>query len=84
MSADESAQLEQWYAQLDRAEVEALSHKSPPDATEALQAQIDLALSRLTAVSQRIQALTTENEALRREIANTQAKLPKQPIAQSA
>jgi hypothetical protein len=84
LSADETLQVERWYAQQDRAEIEALSRKSPAETTEDLQAQIDLALSRLTVVSQRIQTITTANETLRREIANMQTHLPKQPITQSA
>jgi ABC-type transporter Mla subunit MlaD len=69
LSPGEQALLEQWYAAQDQAEDAALSQSSPPQELAALRDEVDTALTRLAAVLQRIQVLTSENEALRKEIA---------------
>jgi hypothetical protein len=69
LSAEEQAQLENWYVLQDDAESSMLS-LTPADRTPtALQAQVDIALTQLTTVTKRIQEIASENEALRREIA---------------
>ena len=66
----ERAQLEAWYEQQDNEE-EALLSSAPqaPATLRTLRGEVDVALSRLSAVTQRIRTLTDENEALRRDIA---------------
>lgn len=68
LSAEEQAQLENWYALQDDAENEALGLMGPEKKLETLQAQVDATLAQLMTVAKRIQEIASENESLRREI----------------
>ncbi len=83
LTAEEQAQLEVWYAAQDRAE-RAVLRVPKPDITVSLQAQIDAVLVRLAATTQRIQELTEENKALRREIAVLRRQGVRQTVLQPA
>ena len=69
LSPAEQVQLEQWYTLQDRAESHTLSLAMRDDTLATLQAQLATALSQLTTVTQRIQDVATENDALRHDIA---------------
>ncbi|HAA33213.1 MAG TPA: hypothetical protein DCE56_42695 [Cyanobacteria bacterium UBA8553] len=69
LTIGEHKQLEDWYALQDSAESSLLeSATTEPDVSE-LRTQVEVVLSQLTAITQRIQQVTLENESLRREIA---------------
>lgn len=76
LTSQEQAQLEAWYAQKDSAEAVLLEQNQPqlPNLT-MLQAQLDAALAQLTAVIQRLQQITLENDAIREEIAGLKQQL---------
>jgi hypothetical protein len=84
LSTEESARLQEWYARLDREEMAALDKAFPPANLAEAHTQIETALAQLATVTQRIQALTAENAALRREIVSLQAQLAQRPIPQPA
>lgn len=62
---DEKAQLEAWYAQQDS--TESYSVKTADNAVGALRLQIESALLQLMKITQRIQQVAAENEAIRLE-----------------
>jgi predicted nucleic acid-binding Zn-ribbon protein len=84
LSAEEKAQLEQWYARLDREESEMLSGTSTLPEIATLQAQVEDAVAQLVTTAQSIQALTAENEAVRREIADLKQQLAQKYRVQPA
>lgn len=84
LSAEEQAQLENWYATQDRAEMDELGLTVTEKTLTALQAQVDAALAQLATVTRRIQEIAAENEALRREIAALRRQLAYQVSPQMA
>lgn len=84
LSAAEQAQLEAWYAQQDQEERTMLERTTPPQTLVALQAQVETVVAQLLTVTQRIQELVAQNEALRREIATLQHQLAQTPTVQPA
>lgn len=64
----ERSQLKTWYAAQDEQESELFQPSEPSTDNAHLQAQIDTALAQLTVSIQRIQQITSDNEALRSEI----------------
>jgi len=70
LSSEEQAQLEDWYAAQDRAEAARLNANATAKAKameESLQAEINSALTQLADTIKRIQEISAENAALRRE-----------------
>ena len=61
--------LDEWYSEIDKAECAALSSSGRAPALAAVQSQVDDALANMLDVSQRIQSVSIENEAIRGEIA---------------
>jgi predicted RNase H-like nuclease (RuvC/YqgF family) len=84
LSAEEQAQLEQWYARQDREEDDMLAETSTPQEITTVQAQVDAAVAQLVTTTQRIQALTAENEAARREVADLKRQLAQKRATQPA
>jgi hypothetical protein len=84
LSTEEQAQLEQWYTRLDREEGEMLSRTSTLPEIATLQAQVDAAVAQLVTTAQRIQTLTAENEAARREVADLKRQLAQKYATQPA
>lgn len=72
LSAAEQVQLARWYAQKDEEEAAAFAYQFVDIDTKTIQAQIEAALAKLTAITSHIQQLSTENEAIRREITRLQ------------
>lgn len=72
LSPEERRQLEEWYAEQDRAELEMFQRnwakKQDDMSIESLRSQIDVALAQIVKTTQRIQKISAENEVLRREI----------------
>ena len=68
LSDAEQAQLEQWYARQDLEESTMLKLAAPTETLTKLQEQVDSALAELLTVTQSIQELAAENEALRSEL----------------
>lgn len=69
LTIEEHKQLENWYALQDSAESSLLNSASAEPNTSELRTQVEVVLSQLSAVTQRIQQVAAENEMLRREIA---------------
>jgi hypothetical protein len=76
LSAEEQAHLDAWYAEHDAREGAVLGPAGTSPRLTMLHTQVETALAQLLTVTQRIQALTAHNEALRREIAGLQRQLP--------
>jgi hypothetical protein len=79
----EQAQLQEWYARQDEQERTLLTQPASPT-VPALQAQIDAAIAQLGAITQQIQRLAAENEAVRQEVAVLRRQLTDRLMAQSA
>jgi len=84
LSPEERTRLQEWYARLDREEAAQLDKAAPPASLAALQTQIETALGELATVTQRIQTLTSENVAVRREIVSLQTLLARKLTPQPA
>ncbi len=84
LSAEEQARLETWYAQQDREESVLLDATSAPKRLAMLHTHIETALAQLQTVTQRIQELTAQNEAVRREITVLQRQLVHAPTREPA
>lgn len=81
LTTEEQKQLENWYALQDGAESSLLKLAiAEPDVSE-LRSQVEVVLSQLTAITQRIQQVTLENEILRREIAALHQQLASAKLA---
>jgi predicted nucleic acid-binding Zn-ribbon protein len=81
LTTEEHKQLENWYALQDSAESSLLkSATAAPDVSE-LRAQVEVVLSQLTAITQRIQQVMVENEKLRREIVALHQQLASAKLA---
>jgi hypothetical protein len=68
LSKSERKLLDAWYVQQDAEESVLLTASNSPT-LPALQQQIDAALGQLQTVTHHIQALTSENETLKKEVA---------------
>ena len=79
LSAEEQSSLNDWYTLQDRVESDALGLTKDEKALTTLQAQVEAALTQLTIVTQRIQEIASENQALRRDIAHLRQQLAYQP-----
>jgi Tfp pilus assembly PilM family ATPase len=75
LTDEEQAQLEVWYQQQDAEEAKQLHLASTTVEISDLQAQVEMALTQLATVIQRVQQITAENEALRREISTLRQQL---------
>jgi hypothetical protein len=84
LTAEEQAQLDQWYARQDGEEATTLARKPSAQSIHGLQAQIDAAVTQLLDVAQRVQIQTVENEKVRREVAELQRLLAQRPTTQPA
>ena len=84
LSGEEQAELTAWYAVQDAAESALLGTDSAPVDLRNLQAQIDTAISQLLATSRQIQELSSQNTALRAEIADLQERLRRHPTTHAA
>src|SRR5437868_2833424 len=84
LSAAERAQLDEWYAQLDREEGLIAARAVSSASIVALQTQIEDALVQLATLTQRNQALTAENATVRREVEFLQQQLAKRSTPQPA
>jgi len=81
LTAVEQAQLTAWYATQDEAEANVLHQAAVEVDLEILQRQVDAASTQLTAVTERIQQVTAENNDMRQEITRLRQQLAsrKQP-----
>lgn len=68
LSGEEEVRLQEWYAQWDQKEQMMLKNPALNGNLRELRAQVATVLSQLVAVSQRIDSLAKENEALRQEV----------------
>lgn len=82
LSVAEQQSLSEWYAIQDQAEHTLLRELPAPLA--ALRRQVDESAEQLRVAAERIQALTANNEALRREVDVLQARLAEQISAMRA
>ncbi len=84
LTAEEQAQLNEWYVKLDSVESEMLSRPTSAQPLDALHAQVDRVMVQLGDVTQRIQTLSAENDAVRKEIVVLQRRLASKSAAQPA
>ena len=84
LSAEDQSSLKDWYDLQDNAESAALGLTEDEKALTTLQTQVEAALTQLTIVTQRIQEVASENEALRRETIRLRQQLAYQPAVQRA
>ena len=84
LSADDWAQLKDWYALQDSAESSLLGLTVAGATPATLQAHVDVALAQLMTVTKRIQEVAAENKALRSDIAALRRQLAHQPVPQPA
>ncbi len=75
LSAEENAQLQEWYARQDQEESALLAAAPPPRELAELPALIERTTAQVVTEAQRVQALTAENARLRREVAELQKQL---------
>lgn len=75
LSDEEQSQLTKWYEAQDNLESDILDTAWGKKNNDSLQSQIETALTQLTAITQRIQDVATENEALRQEITRLRHQL---------
>jgi chromosome segregation ATPase len=67
LSPEEQSRLDDWYTEQDRAEAKLLFSVTRYDLSQ-LEVQVDSTLKQIAEATQRIQALTSENETLRLEL----------------
>jgi hypothetical protein len=77
LTDNEQVLLSDWYESQDQIEVEmlGLARAVPEKLTQFLQIQIKTGLEKLMLLTQQIQQIITENEALKREISLLQSQL---------
>ena len=70
LAPEEQARLDEWYRQKDAEEARMLEASAAPaiPPLETLREEVEAVLSRLTKVTERVEALSQENERLRREL----------------
>jgi chromosome segregation ATPase len=84
LSAEEQAQLQNWYALQDQIEGQTLGLVTDEKPAITLQAQVEAALTQLMTVTNRIQQVAAENDALRREITTLRRQLASSSTLQPA
>ena len=75
LSDDEQGQLDSWYEYQDNLEDNILGTGAEKKTITKLQSQIEVALTQLIAITNRIQEVATENETLRQEISSLRHQL---------
>jgi chromosome segregation ATPase len=84
LSVEEQLLLDKWYARQDQEEAALLARTASARSIATLQAQTDAAVAQLVTTTQRLQVLTAENEAARREVADLKRQLAQNRAAQPA
>ena len=79
LTAQEQAQLDEWYRQRDAAESQSMARANTEGTVAALRGQVAEALAQMQAVAADIQNLAGANEALRREVAALQERVAERP-----
>jgi hypothetical protein len=75
LSGEEQSLLAEWYARLNEEEGRQLSAPTPAPNVAVLRGLVDTTLTQIGAVSQKIQTILRENEALRNEIVILQQRI---------
>jgi septal ring factor EnvC (AmiA/AmiB activator) len=84
LTAQEEAQLHQWYQQQDALEAQSLSSSLGANDVDTLRAQVDQALAELSAATRTLQEITAANDALRAENTALRERLAQPPEPQTA
>lgn len=84
LTAQEQAQLDEWYHQQDGSESQGLNRSYGESAVAALRSQVAEALAQMQAVAADIQNLAGANEALRREVTALRERVAQRPAPQPA
>jgi hypothetical protein len=80
LSPEEQSELESWYREQDREEATLLGSSGVGPSLASLQTQVDEAVAHLSAVTERIQELVAQNDALRDEIATLHRQLTQRSV----
>jgi predicted nucleic acid-binding Zn-ribbon protein len=75
LADDEQGQLDSWYEYQDNLEDNILGTGAEKKTITKLQSQIEVALTQLIAITNRIQEVASENETLRQEISSLRHQL---------
>lgn len=84
LTVEEQAELAQWYEDQDDAEEILLHVPTSSDENTSLKGQVHETLEQLRVVTERIQALSVENDAVRQEITHLQQRLASQTNPRAA
>ncbi len=84
LAAEEKEQLQRWYAQHDRDEMERLTAAPLPSGLADLQTRVRQVSAQVVVQAQRIDSLTADNAQLRQEIVALQRVLSSKPAEQPA
>lgn len=84
LTSEEQAELERWYADQDNEEATLIYAPFSPDENGTVQHQVHETLDHLRVVTERIQSLFAENDALRREVAELRHRLTQRPASRTA
>lgn len=83
LTEEEQTVLTAWYAREDEAEARIIHVQGGKESLASLQAQVNAALAQLAISVQRIQETASENERIRREIAELRSQLVDTALAQT-
>jgi hypothetical protein len=84
LTAQEQAQLDEWYHQQDRSESQDFNGSWGESAVAELRSQVVEALAQMQAVAADLQNLAGSNEALRREVTALRERVAQGPATQRA
>lgn len=84
LTVEEQVELDQWYADQDDAEATLLHVSSSTYENSKLKGQVHETLEQLRVITERIQALSDENDAIHQEIADLQQRIVYRPTSHAA
>jgi hypothetical protein len=84
LTAQEQAQLDEWYRQQDASESQSISRSNGKNPVTALRSQVGEALAQLQAMAADLQKLAGANETLRHEVTALRERVAQRPAPQPA
>lgn len=84
LTPEEQAALERWYEEQDQGEASEYTYVQHTIDNATLQNQVDILLEKVATTTETIRRLNTENEVLRREVAELRQQVAKQAALELA